>query len=209
MEVLIVSKTHMKNGVCVGGLANNGRFVRLLDNHSHHQPSDSTLEVRQIYDVTFSPRSNPILPHSEDVLVQSMEYRRTLNSNTDLIEYITERGVRICNDNLEQLFQGSLKKTQNGSAYINADNIPEQSVAFWISDKNLTRTTHSEKNYYSYALGPSPFAGSISIPYVGFQPAVDQIPSGTLIRVSLARWWTPDEATTEKRCYLQLSGWYA
>lgn len=37
MKVLIVSKTHMNTGVCVGGITFDGRFVRLLDNNGHNQ----------------------------------------------------------------------------------------------------------------------------------------------------------------------------
>lgn len=36
MKVLIVSKTHMNTGVCVGGITFDGRFVRLLDNNGHN-----------------------------------------------------------------------------------------------------------------------------------------------------------------------------
>lgn len=46
-----------------------------------------------------------------------------------------------------------------------------------------------------------------SIKYVGFAEPINKIPAGTLVRVSLARWWRPTE-TSEERCYLQLSGWY-
>lgn len=46
-----------------------------------------------------------------------------------------------------------------------------------------------------------------NIKFVGFQNPLDIIPAGTLIRVFLARWWaSPND--NERRCYLQLSGWY-
>jgi hypothetical protein len=46
--------------------------------------------------------------------------------------------------------------------------------------------------------------------YVGVQDAVDVITAGQLVRVSLARWWRPENADPdfEERCYAQLSGWY-
>jgi len=49
--------------------------------------------------------------------------------------------------------------------------------------------------------------GKRSLPYVGFASPVDTIPAGTLLRVSLARWWDK-YGETEERCSLQLSGWY-
>ncbi len=48
-----------------------------------------------------------------------------------------------------------------------------------------------------------------TIPYVGLKENPPEIiPQGTLLRLSLAHWWTPEDADTEERCYLQLSGWY-
>ena len=34
------------------------------------------------------------------------------------------------------------------------------------------------------------------------------IPKGKIIRLSLAKWWKPEDSDIELRCYLQLSGWY-
>ena len=52
-------------------------------------------------------------------------------------------------------------------------------------------------------------AKGLSIPYVGYEAPVLVIPAGSLVRVSLARWWhkpnAPDEGET---CSLQLSGWF-
>ena len=46
------------------------------------------------------------------------------------------------------------------------------------------------------------------ITFVGFQNPVQLISAGTLLRISLARWWAPNDDDVEERCYLQLSGWY-
>lgn len=43
--------------------------------------------------------------------------------------------------------------------------------------------------------------------YVGFQNEIDTITTGSLVRLSLARWWTKNNSV-DKRCYLQLSGWF-
>jgi epoxyqueuosine reductase len=41
-------------------------------------------------------------------------------------------------------------------------------------------------------------------------PPPPTIPAGTLVRVSLARWWRPDANDTSfpERCFVQLSGWF-
>ncbi|HEY4386150.1 MAG TPA: hypothetical protein VGN34_16965 [Ktedonobacteraceae bacterium] len=48
---------------------------------------------------------------------------------------------------------------------------------------------------------------TLRIAYVGGADVVPEIPADALIRVSLARWWKLYEKE-ERKCYLQLSGWY-
>jgi hypothetical protein len=48
MEVIIVSKTHMSNAACVGGLVlSNNRYVRLLNPGNYNQPTD-TISIHHI-----------------------------------------------------------------------------------------------------------------------------------------------------------------
>jgi len=54
----------------------------------------------------------------------------------------------------------------------------------------------------------NPFIVNRRFPYVGFEPKVNLIPAGTLMKISLARWWKPEDSDMSERCYLQLSGWY-
>ena len=57
MEVLIVSKTHMTNAVCVGGLVlADNRYVRLLNPGNYNQPTDTDFEVGEVWDLTFTNR---------------------------------------------------------------------------------------------------------------------------------------------------------
>lgn len=94
--------------------------------------------------------------------------------------------------------------TDNGSGYISKNGeIPDNSVGFWISDRNLKKRIAFDKVRYNYPVEN----GWRSLPYVGFEEPVETIPAGTLIRVSLARWWDTN-GKTEDRCSSQLSGWY-
>jgi hypothetical protein len=55
------------------------------------------------------------------------------------------------------------------------------------------------------------FAGTGSIrkaKHVGLDEPIALIPSGSLVRFSLARWAEFPPGVGEKQCYLQLSGWY-
>ncbi|MBK6496893.1 MAG: hypothetical protein IPG00_01470 [Saprospiraceae bacterium] len=83
--------------------------------------------------------------------------------------------------------------------------LPENSVGFWISDQDLI--LDKDNKHYNYPTA-NVFARTKHFPYVGFEPNVEVIPSGTLMRVSLARWWCPEDSDLPERCYLQLSGWY-
>ncbi len=198
-RVLIVAKTRMKCGTCVGGLLFNGQKVRLLDEYEHNQPVDTTLDIGDIYNITYTPRENCILPHTEDILVSDFIYESSYKSIKQLwFKLMNEFRVHHIQGNPEYLFDGKLRWTSAGSGYISKYNVPQNSVSFWIPDKNLV--FDNETNRYIYD-------DNHSFKFVGLQGPVWQIPSGTLTRVSLARWWSHD-GTVPERCYLQFSGWY-
>lgn len=208
MEVLIVSKTRMNMGVCVGGITLDGRFVRLLDEGGQNQPNNCPFEINQIYEITFKERRNLIAPHTEDILLQSSKYIRRLKDKIRMIDFITNMNVDICRGNISHLFDKCLGFTASGSGYINSSMVPRNSVSFWIADKDLTKSIDENgKIRYKYEMDDS-CSSDIQIKYVGLQHTENIIPKGTLLRVSLARWWRPHDADVEHRCYLQLSGWY-
>jgi len=202
MDVIIISKTHMSNAACVGGVLANGRFVRLLNSDGYNQDSDTDIEVGEVYTISFSERTEKRPPHIEDILVHSMTYKFAFENIGKMVEYLKEKlKIKIWKGSSDVLFDGNLQWTSGGSGYISENGgIPTCSVGFWIPDKDLTRKDFNDKVRYSYPLRWR------NISYVGFQNPVDLIPAGTLVRVSLARWWSPNE--DEERCYLQLSGWY-
>jgi len=205
IDVLILSKTHMKGGkCCVGGITNKGRYVRLLTLQGENQPENTELAPRQIYRLTFKEHYDSTPPHVEDVLTQEKVFKGNLGPKTRIIDFITERQIPVWEGGPETLFDGSLKWTSNGSGYINKENVPAHSVGFWVSDKRLSKNISTYgKTRYNYRSTN----GWHSLPYVGFDEAIEFIPAGTLLRVSLTRWWD-QEGTSELRCSLQLSGWY-
>ena len=202
VDVIIVSKTQMANAVCVGGVLATGRFVRILNSEGYNQNIDTVIEIGQVYTISFSERNFKRLPHIEDILVYSMSYKFTFDSFSQMTDYLREQlKVKIWKGNPDTLFDGLLQWTSSGSGYISESRtIPNCSVGFWIPDKDLTRQDFNGKVRYSY-----PFRWR-NIPFVGFQSALGLIPANTLVRVSLARWWSNNN--DEERCYLQLSGWY-
>lgn len=205
MDVIIVAKTHMSNAACVGGVLANGRLVRLLNEYGYNQDSDSDLEVGEVYTITFNERDYNRPPHVEDILVTSISYKFTFSSIQRMVDYLQNKlNVTIWRGSPDNLFDGKLQWTNNGSGYISENGeIPDCSVGFWMPDRNLTKRIFYEKVRYNY---PN-VNGWRSLPYVGFNEPIGTIPSGTLVRVSLARWWDRN-GETEERCSLQLSGWY-
>lgn len=202
MDVIIVSKTHMSNAACVGGILLSGRFVRLLDLNGHNQDINTDINIGDVYTITYAERQCLRPPHVEDILVKTMTFKSSLETTEELVAYIKQKlKSKIWEGSTEILFDGKLQWTNSGSGYISVSGgIPESSVGFWIPNRDLTRHDYQENIRYSFPIKWR------NIKFVGFQEPIERIPAGTLTRVSLARWWSPSEE--EERCYLQLSGWY-
>jgi len=204
MDVIIVSKTQMaKNSVCVGGILANGNYARLLKSDGTNQDIDVEYKIGQVYTIEFEIQQTRMrFPHVEDISILKKSYKFSFPTNYDMIKYLVQNlNIQIWRGEPEVLFDGYLQWTTNGSGYISENGkIPNASVGFWIPDKDLIRNDLNEKIKYWY------LPGWTNITFVGFQEPISRIPAGTLIRVSLARWWK--SSNKESRCYLQISGWY-
>lgn len=206
MEVLIVSKTHMSNAACVGGLVlSNNRYVRLLNPGNYNQPTDTEFEVGDIYDITFTDRTNMHPPHIEDVIIASKTFVRRVEN---MPNFLTQRNIIDWNGHIDNLFGGLLSWTNSGTGYIPlGGQMPAKSVGFWIADKDLIRVSfENNKVRFRYPNG----SNYRNISYVGYQDTLATIPAGTILRVSLSRIFPPEnsEITAPRGYYLQLSGWY-
>jgi hypothetical protein len=203
MRILIVSKTRMGRMACVGGLTLDGsQSLRLLQSNAFNQPQDTPYEVGDVWDLNFRPRSDVIAPHVEDVLVDSA---RKIGTQANMGAHLLSK-IQPWQGGPEELFEGLIRLTANGSGYIGRrGNLPKESVGFWILSNDLCRMDQKGKTRYKCAGR----GRDVRITYVGFETPVDVLPQGTLSRVSLARWWWPEDAPDmEERCYLQLSGWF-
>ena len=209
--VLIVAKTRMGSGVCVGGLTcDTHKNVRLIPPGRNNQPEDTPFEVGQIWELDFYPVENITSPHTEDVIVTE---QHLIGHVSAMRETLLPR-IHPWRGGPDQLFDGSLCLRGTGG-YISAiGSIPHCSTGYWLPDRSLSLSkplipdAQNNKLYYDMLrIGDGRRAAMLSIKYVGFAEPVQQIPAGTLVRVSLARWFKP-APTTEERCYLQLSGWY-
>lgn len=203
-RVLIVAKTHMKSGVCLGGLTRaQNRGVRLLPPNRPHYPADTHFEVGQVWDLEFHHAAGVEPPHVEDVFVTGEKFVAQLPNTREIL---LER-IHPWQGGPEQLYDGLLR-ISSGKGYISEHNaIPTMSTGFWITDQPLTLKYTLDRDHIKPNYRFSNSASALTIPFVGFAEPIKHIPAGTLLRVSLARWFDQN-GRTERRCYLQLSGWY-
>ena len=199
--VLIVSKTQMSNGVCVGGINENTcELIRLHNERGGNLPTDAPYEIGDRWEMNVETAWNVRkAPHIEDK--QTTPIRKIENIGiSGIINFVRSHNFngRLTIGALENTFNSCLI-LQGSRNFINRDNVPHFSTQFWISDYDLTYREIFGKHYYMY--------NGIRLKFVGFQPIIQRIPRGTIIRLSLANWWNGD-GSGEDRCYLQLSGWY-
>lgn len=200
MQVLIVAKTHMSAGFCVGAFDQTNKInIRLLTAHEKNQPLDTPFDIGQIWEIDYIARHHITPPHIEDVIVRRAVQIRT---KSFLNEYLIKT-IPIWKGNPDIVFSGKIKFPLGQSGYLEQHNASlGQSVGFWLPDQDIELTIFDDHKHYYY------FGDQVYVfPYVGTREPIDKIRTGSLIRLSLARWWSPDDKQP-KRCYCQLSGWY-
>jgi ATP-dependent DNA helicase RecQ len=205
MIVTIVAKTRQRGGACVGGITADGRSVRLIaPDAAFNEHHNLEYEVGQRWEIDADPPREIIPPHVENVIVR---HKRRLAPAGDLVGLIEEHmPPRVGGP--EALYEGLLRVGAHGALYVGRDGIPPgippYSTTFWRPDRPLRRDTSGKRLHYRYPTDD----GGRSLTFVGFQEPPAEIPAGTLVRVSLAHWWRPEEWLEEElRCYVQLSGW--
>jgi len=198
MNVLVLAKTHVGGAYCVGGLNASNQSLRLYEANWSFPPANTAYQVGQIWEMTVTPSPTPRPPHVEDVAVTSARY---VGQQPNLAQHLLQRIVP-WTGGIQGLFGGHLGFTGRRRGYVEAPNVPARSTWFWTPDRDLQHANIDGKGYYRYA--------GYEMSYVGVDPPVQMLPAGTLVRVSLARWWKPPDAGPgfPERCYLQLSGWY-
>jgi hypothetical protein len=198
-KVTIVSRTQMAHGVCIGGLTRDDRRnVRLLPaSGEHSHPLDAQYVVGDVWDVELAAPSSLVPPHVEDQLVLSG--RRVAPQSG--LEVWLRNNVAPWRGGASSLFDGRLHVTPSGKAYVGRDAVPSSSVGFWVPTDDLVLDESAERYQVPWR------DGWISVKYVGSDPPAAVIVAGTLVRVSLSRWFP--NSTGIDGCWLQISGWYA
>lgn len=203
MRVLIVAKTRMGSGACIGGISLEGHSLRLVAADAEtNETAGLEYNVGEVWQIRCRPATRVIPPHVENVIVYD---KKRLPKRIDPIP-IVERFIPPCTGGIEALYEGLTQATRTGALYIaERTGVPPYSTTFWIPDRPLQREVDSKRIRYRYPTRD----GGRTITFVGFQEPVEVIEPGTLLRVSLAHWWRPEEKPDgEYRCYVQLSGWF-
>lgn len=198
-RVLVVSKTRMRGDhVCVGGhdLDEGMRSLRLLRRDGTNMPADTRFEVGQVWELSYQPVQQAHPPHVEDIHVDphGAQHVDTIEPlGTFLRERVSAwKGVP---------FEGTLLRTGSGTGYVPIEGpFPSCSTGYWLPDQALK--FDGDSRYVFSAEG-----GQRRIRYVGVADPAARIEPGTLVRVSLAKPWSPPNAPAG--LYLQISGWYA
>jgi hypothetical protein len=149
-DVLIVSRTQMGGGnVCIGGFdIRQSKNVRLLTSNGGNQPGDASFQIGQIWKIAYTPKGNLVHPHSEDVTVQSSRLVNTL-SRTEAKRFIFDN-CNVVIGSLEKLFSGAVHSPLRGASYVDASNVPDHSVCFWVPNIDLTHVSSFDKHKYHY-----------------------------------------------------------
>lgn len=201
MKINILARTRMHGGrVCIGGMSDDGDSFRLMTANCEYHAGGCPYHVGETWEMDIHPCANLEAPHLEDVAVISATL---VGAAPNLRGFILER-TEPWTGGIDRIFDGKIRFTVSGSGYIaQPSGLPSISTGFWIPDRDLlfsqvprpAYTPHGDRRYLSYVGTGNP------------QPVIQ---SGTLVRVSLAKWWRPHDAdpSFELRCYAQLSGWF-
>ncbi len=201
-KTMVVCKTSMEDALCVGGLTlDKSERIRLLTSTGDNQPQDTSFEVGDVWDCELVPKRNTRKPHTEDMLASPKRKLWAIpNGREFLIEQLDLKPSR-----KRTLFDGLLDYTKAGSGFISErKGVPEYAHAFWRPRYGLRKRMDRGKTYYVYE-GPS--SRKFRLKYVGLEIPVERLHPGSVLHLSLARWWKQPRVN-EWRCFLMLSGWF-
>jgi len=187
----------------VGGITEDGRSVRLVAaNATTNVRAGLEYGIGEVWEIDWTPDLNLIPPHVENILVHEAHHLRRSHK----LEETIHRFMPPVAGGPEGLFEGLAQTTSSGGLYIaQRTGLPRHSTAFWVPDQPLQLDCEGKRIHYRYPTND----GGRALAFVGFQEPLSEIPPGTLLRVSLAHWWHPqDRPDEELRCFVQLSGWF-
>lgn len=204
-RVLIVGKTRMPGGVCLGGLLSPGcESVRLVTEYGPRHPIDTPFNLGDIWNLALEPVPDDEIdrPHTEDTRFAIISYERTLPMSKVRNIVLDHVGAPQVYPN--QLFNGLIRFTAKKRGFVSPEaGTTNYSTAFW---RLRTRMQfRAEQDTPGGRKKPRYVCGPLNVPYIGFEEPVAVVEPGTLLRFSLSR---PIDDDPKVRCWVMLSGWF-
>jgi hypothetical protein len=156
-----------------------------------------------VWDLTYRDRADIEPPHVEDVIVS---HGRRLDAVDDMRVEILRMSSR-----------GAPGSTPSSTADSRRPERARRSSAasrlspaeHGILDQLVSAGEIAASGTWATVLGSPEGEALTSVKYVGMESQIDVIPTGSLIRFSLARWAVFPPGVGDERCYLQVSGWFS
>lgn len=216
-RILITARTRISDReLCLGGIdLDRNRCVRLstaqAQNFSHNAP----FQVRSMWHMDYAPRPHLVVPHIEDVNVRAFTQ---FQERTDFLKLFQEREpeLPVWHGRPSLLFDGLLTSdsrenpAQAGGRYaFRGNRVPSVSLGYWIPDRDLqarrSRRRTGHVGYDVYYVDLTEAGTTVKIVHSGFQQLPPTIAVGSILSLSLARWWAPkDDPDQRERCTLQV-----
>ncbi|HYI80161.1 MAG TPA: hypothetical protein VEW67_04805 [Thermoleophilaceae bacterium] len=164
-------------------------------------PEDKPLKVGDIWHLTYEDHPEPDPPHVEDVLVAGGERVDHLGP-AELRDHLMAE-IAPWDGGPETIFDGTVAGTPSGRIYVpEGGPLPTRSTGYWLPDRDLVKRVAFGKIRFLYT-GPSELD---EFTWAGVAEPPQDIEASTLVRVSLARWYSPSSAPAGY--YVQISGIY-
>ena len=198
-QVIVVSKTRMQTGLCIGGFdLTTNRSLRLLPRQEHAQPVNAPFNIGDVWEINYELRGSqaPFVEDADAVAVGQRITRR------DVAEYVAGHAEIVVGDT-NVIYQGKLHWNTGHKGFIEPADPSGFSTQFWRPTSFLNRYDDSNREGRSVFWEPET---RHRIPWVGVAAPPDRIDAGTLVRVSLGRPYAGTE--DHPVCWLQLSGVY-
>lgn len=215
-DVLIVARTRMQQRhICVAGLdLITGELIRLTDHRGTNYSEMAPYQPGEVWRIDYQAKYGLTRPHVEDVRI----LHSSLQEPHADIPALLDKHPTLRDGSPRELFDGALTFEPSlgldgfddaRTPYLNRrSRIPRCSIELWLTDRFFTkRVTQRDGQPKTYLVGPPPSPADVSMkaPYNGFDDPGLILPPGTLVSVSLARWWRPfgDDPAWDK-CHMQL-----
>lgn len=220
--VAIVARTRVNDtDLCIGALdLETFECLRLSTSDGLGFNHDAPFAVGTCWLMNYVPKSQSHIesPHVEDVNVRSFS---ATSMEIDLARVIVENQARlpVWTGSPSSIFDGVLRGLPlheqgrySGGLFLFRDSLDDdstRSLGFWIPDRQLRVTTQQRRNKgprqlvnYVVADGSTP---TYAIGHSGLSILPAIIAAGSVLSVSLARWWSPSDIPgAESRCTLQV-----